>query len=93
LLWINSRKKKKNKIPAADQNFDEGLITQQENSIFLSPTNSIEITKLISNLKDKKATGPSSINTRILKMIAPTISECLQKFLMIVYKMASALIV
>jgi len=53
--------KTKTKIPPINQNFDENLLVRNENSIFLSPTDSNEIVKIIRNLKDNK-----SINHQLL---------------------------
>ena len=43
-------------------------------SIFLSPTNSIEVSTLISSLQCKKSTGPNSIPTDILQLLNNEIS-------------------
>ena len=71
------------KIRPSRKKFEDYLKTQTEidntNSIFFQPTNTHEIFKIISEFSDSKATGPSSINTKILKIISPTSSEILAK--------------
>lgn len=46
-------------------------------SIFMKPTTTIEIGNLILSLQENKATGPGSIPTTFLKLLAPTISPLL----------------
>ena len=73
--------KTKEKIIQTDHEYDEYLNRPNENSIFFSPTNSEEILKLIMNMNKNKATGPMSIPTSILKIIAPTFSDILSKII------------
>ena len=48
---------------------------KNEHSIFLKPTNRIEITKLIGSLKNKNSSGYDGISNRILKGITESIVE------------------
>ena len=66
--------KNKLKIPKTHMKFSDYLDSPCDKSIFFSPTDKKEIFKLIMKLDDKKASGPGSIHTRIIKLIAPTIS-------------------
>ena len=59
--------------------FKKYLKTPNLHSIFISPTESTEISLLISNLNNKKASGPNSIPTSILQLLNKDISIILSK--------------
>ena len=65
------------KIPPGKQDINHYLnkIPQNENSIFLTPTNKREICKLIDSLKNKNSSGHDGISNKILKGITQSISE------------------
>ena len=67
----------KNKIPRTDKAFTDYLNDPTLNSIFLTRVTPTEVLKLINELDYLKASGPSSIPTTFLKMIAPTASTIL----------------
>lgn len=69
--------KTKSAIPKTNRNFQDTLISPCMNSIFLAPTDHIEVSRLISKLNERKSNGPSSINVTILKLVSPTISHIL----------------
>ena len=69
--------KTKAKIPKINKDFNDYLTNPNDKSIFLRPTNAKEIHDLILALNDTKAVGPGSIPTRLLKIVAPTISDLL----------------
>ena len=55
------------------------LSSRVPHSLLLAPTTSHELNEIISNLNDSKSSGPSSISTKLLKLIrnviSPTFSE------------------
>ena len=65
----------KAKIRPVDKNFSDYLGAPNESSIFLSPTNPLEIGKVIQSLQANKAEGPYSIPSNFLKLLSPTCSE------------------
>ena len=75
----------KKDIPATHKTFSDFLGNQNINSFFLSPTSPLMISKHISQLDIKKASGPFSIPVGFLKIISPVaslhlsniINECL----------------
>lgn len=52
-------------------------ICSNVNSIFMSPTTSKDINKIIKNLKNKSSTGNDDICTKVIKYVAETISPIL----------------
>ena len=67
------------KIHSSHTNFYKYLKEQNAHSFFLSPTNSLEISTLISKMNNRKASGPNSIPTFILKQLNYEISIVLSK--------------
>ena len=67
--------KTKAKIPKTNKHFSKYLTNRNEKTFFLSPTSTQEIHKIILSLDVTKAVGPGSIPTRLLKLVAPSISE------------------
>ena len=65
------------KIPSPQRNIESFLckIRANNKSIFLEPTNQIEITKLIKQLPNKKSSGHYKINNIMLKEISDQICE------------------
>ena len=55
------------KIPQSNKNFTEFLGPANDNSIFLLPTNRMEILKIVSGLPNKKSSGHDNINYAIMK--------------------------
>ena len=80
-FYGNIAKETKNEIPKSKKNFTEFLKHPNRNSIFFTPTTPIEIYKLIQNMDDTKASGPNSISTRVLKIIAPSASDILSNII------------
>ena len=78
--------KTKAKIPKTNKDFNDYLTNPNDKSIFLSPTNAKEIHDLILALNDTKAVGPGSIPTRLLKIVAPTISDLLCQIINLSFK-------
>ena len=67
------------KIHSTHVRYSKYLKNPNINSMFLSPTNSIEIYNLILNLNSSKASGPNSIPTAVLKHLNNEISTVLSK--------------
>ena len=68
-------------IPFASKHFSSFLKNPVANSIFLSPTDSIEVMDCISSLNLNKSTGPFSIPSNILSSLKPEISIPLSKII------------
>ena len=66
-------KKYADKIPAGTKSFNEFLPVQNENVIFLQPTDKEEIYKIINNFSMKHSTGPDVLSNSLLKQIAVSI--------------------
>ena len=64
----------RSKIPESDKHFSSFLKQPNLNSIFLSPATSEEVCKLIYAMPSSKSSGPFSIPTKILKLVATEIS-------------------
>ena len=62
-------------IPFSHTPFDSFLTNSNHNSLFLSPTTSMEVYDCISLLSNNKSYGPFSIPVRILKLVKMQISE------------------
>ena len=60
-----SKKKKKNSL----RHFSDYLSNENNNTIFLQPTNKEEMANIISYLNSNKASGPNSIPYRILFLL------------------------
>ena len=71
--------KTKSKIINTNKSFSDYLINPNNRSLFLKPTTTTEIGNIILSLNENKATGPASIPTTILQIIAPSISSMLSK--------------
>ena len=67
------------KIHSSHLNFTKYLKNPNVHSIFISPTDSTEVYNLISNLKNRKASGPNSIPTAVLKLINNEIASIFAK--------------
>ena len=67
------------KIHSSHLNFTKYLKNPNIHSIFISPTDSTEVYNLISNLKNRKASGPNSIPTTVLKHLNNEISTVFAK--------------
>ena len=65
------------KIPASHTKIDDYLkvITRNDKSIFLDPTNGAEVAMLISKLPNKKSCGYDNIDNILLKSLKDVISE------------------
>ena len=50
-------------------------INQNKKSLYLSPTNPIEIGKIINNLKNKPSCGHDQMSNVLLKWLCPVVSE------------------
>ena len=64
----------KNEIPKTETVFSSFLGDNVESSFFMSPTTENEISAIIRLFDHKKAVGPCSIPTQVLKIISPIIS-------------------
>ena len=71
----------KSKIQSSHTNFYKYLKVPNAHSFFLSPTNSLEISELISKMSNHKASGPNSIPTFVLKHLNNEISSILSKLI------------
>ena len=67
--------KTKDKIVKTNQQYSDYLNDPNAKSFYARETNELEIFNLIMTLDSNKSTGPASILTNILKLIAPTISK------------------
>ena len=65
----------RDKIPPSYQNFSSFLKHRNQNSIYLTPTSPDEIAKTISTFSPSKASGPNSIQIKILKILQDKISK------------------
>ena len=61
-------------IQTTDKHFSSFLGPPQPNSIFISPTNPLEIEKVVSKFKDKHSKGIDGISQKILKKVIDIIS-------------------
>ena len=71
----------KNKIVPTQKSFRDYLIQPNERTIFLMSTNQNEVLELILNMSVNKGTGPGSVPTKMLKIIASTFSTILSKII------------
>ena len=67
------------KIHSSHTNFYKYLKEPNAHSFFLSPTDSLEISTLISKMNNRKSSGPNSLPTFILKQINKEVSVVLSK--------------
>ena len=67
-------KKIESKIVQTDKKYSDFLDNPLEKTFFLTPTEPNEVQSLIKTLNLKKATGPNSIPTKLLKVFDKTIS-------------------
>ena len=67
-------KKIESKIVQTDKKYSDFLDNPLEKTFFLTPTEHNEMQSLIKTLDLKKATGPNSIPTKLLKVFDKTIS-------------------
>ena len=79
--------KLRDEIHTSNLDFKNYLSHRNVNSMYLNPTNEIEVYKLISKLDNEKATGPHGIPTDILKYISPIIAESLSDIINLSFKM------
>lgn len=68
----NDHKKTTHNINSKNNSIESNLHT-----IFISPTNAVEIHRIIMSLKNSKCTGYDDINTEIVKLSSPAISNIL----------------
>ena len=66
--------KTKAKVRFSNKSFDEFFQYPSENSFFLRPTSSDEITNLILLLNESKSVGPNGLPTKILNLLKNDIS-------------------
>ena len=55
--------------------FSKRLKSPKKDSFFITPTTKEEVTSSIKTLKNSKSTGPSSIQTKFLKLFQNTLNE------------------
>ena len=67
------------KIHTSHIHFSKYLKNPNMHSLFLSPTNNVEVMNLISSFKNGKASGPNSIPTPVLKHLNAEISVILSE--------------
>ncbi len=63
------------KIPTANKGFEYYMKKHCNNSLFLAPTDSDEILKIIKGLKNKSSSGYDNISNVILKHIGPVVAQ------------------
>ena len=71
----------KKKIIPTPMSYDNYLTNPNQNFFTLDQTSPEEVLKFISELNDKKSTGPNSIPTKVLKIIAPRICVLLSNLI------------
>ena len=78
--YFNSiAEKTKSKIVPTDKHFSHSLPRPNEHSIFLRPTNPLEVFNQISKLNSNKSVGPGSIPAAFLKCLGPDMSIILSE--------------
>ncbi len=80
-FYTNVGKEFASKIPQTNKNPMEYLGPKQNKSFFLSPTDPIEVSKMISNLPNKKSSGYDTFNSLFVKKIAMQIADPLSKLI------------
>ncbi len=78
-FYTNIGKEFASKIPQSGKKPMEYLGPKLNKSFFLSPTDPIEVSKVISNLPNKKSSGYDSFNSLFVKKIAIQIADPLSK--------------
>ena len=73
-FFITIAEKIENKIVQTDKKYSDFLDNPLEKTFFLIPTEPNEVQSLIKTLNLKKATGPNSIPTKLLKVFHKTLS-------------------
>ena len=73
--------KTKSKIFHTNKSHTDYLRDPNNRSLFLKPTTSTKISNIIMSLNNKKANGPASISTNIIKILAPDMSTMLSKII------------
>ena len=58
-----------------NKKYDDYLNERVENSLIKEPTNNDEVISTIKQFKNGKATGPNSLNTKLMKKCEKEISE------------------
>ena len=79
ILQVLPVKLKKKKIPKTRKNFKDYLDQPTLDSFFINPTTEEEVKSIIEKLKNRKAIGPFSINTKILKICKNELSRPLSQ--------------
>ena len=74
------------KLVMTNKHFSDFLSEPLQSNIFLTPTLPDEIQEIIKSLNSKKATGPNSIPTKILKVFSKTISIPLANLINLSFK-------
>ena len=70
-----------NKFDSSNDNYKTYLGESSNMSMYLTKTNSTEISKLISNLDNKKSPGHDGFSGKFIKLCSPYISELLANIL------------
>ena len=84
----------KNKIPNTNGSYKDYFKKKDKdgnlliNSLFLSPTNSSEIEKIINSIDANKSTGPNSIPVFILKSLKPFFSFWLTRLISLSFEVS-----
>ena len=72
-MWVKNWPKK---IPISKKHNNEYMDTHtNDNSIYLTPTNSDEILKIITDLKNKKSSGHDGINSMLLRELKSSVCD------------------
>ncbi|XP_065664574.1 uncharacterized protein LOC136086218 [Hydra vulgaris] len=78
-FFILIREELQKNIHSSHTDFHKFLKTSNPDSLFVKPTEKNKITSVILSLNDGKASGPNSVPTFILKLLANDISSVLSK--------------
>ena len=85
-FFLTIAQKIQGKLVMTNKHFSDFLSEPLQSNIFLTPTLPDEIQEIIKSLNSKKATGPNSIPTKILKVFSKTISIPLANLINLSFK-------
>ena len=72
--FTNVGKEFASKIPNPNHTFDSYLKQPSNDTLFMNPTNAVEIQKILQNMKPKQSSGHDGVNSWLLKKLSNSIS-------------------